>query len=79
MHWPTKYEDNAAWSAVGGVVTLVMAGAAFVSPLWPFFAAFALVGFYFTLAPLLHIWPWHPREEPLPWAGITAGHDITAG
>lgn len=62
-----------------GVVTIVMASAAFVSPLWPAFVALAIVGFYFTLAPLLHIWPWHQGDEPLPPTGITAGHDITAG
>jgi uncharacterized membrane protein HdeD (DUF308 family) len=50
MRWTSMHEHNEGWSAVGGVVTLAMAGAAFASPLWPVFAVLALVGFYFTLA-----------------------------
>jgi len=51
-------EDKAAWSAAGGIVTGVTAAAAFVSPLWPMFGAFAVVGFYWVIAPLLCLWPW---------------------
>jgi hypothetical protein len=78
MHWPPKHEDRAAWSAVGGVVTLAMASAAFVSTVWPVFAALALVGFYVCLAPLLGWRPWHQREESSPPTGITARHGIKA-
>lgn len=59
MRWPPPIEDKAAWSAAGGVVTIVMAGLAATSPLWPLWGLLALVGFYFTLAPLLRKWPWH--------------------
>ncbi len=50
--------NRAAWSGVGGVVTVVMATLAATSPLWPMWAALAVVGFYFTLAPLLQLRPW---------------------
>jgi hypothetical protein len=55
-----------------------MAGAAFVSPLWPVFAALAAIGFYACLAPLLHLWPWRQSEQSSPPTGITAGHSIKA-
>jgi len=53
MRWPPKSEDRTAWSAVGGVITAVMAGSASVSPLKPLFIVLACVGFYICLAPLL--------------------------
>ncbi len=55
--------NRVAWSGVGGVVTIVMATLAATSPLWPLWAAFAVVGFYFTLAPLLHLWPWQHFDQ----------------
>ena len=47
-----------AWSAAGGVVTIVMGALTATSPLWPVWAVLAAVGFYFTLAPLLRLPPW---------------------
>jgi hypothetical protein len=35
-----------------------MGALAATSPLWPLWAFLAAVGFYFTLSPLLHWWPW---------------------
>jgi hypothetical protein len=49
--------DRAAWSSVGGVVTNVMTTTAATSPLWPLWAALAVLGFYFMLAPLLRLLP----------------------
>jgi hypothetical protein len=59
MRWPPRIEDKAAWSGVGGVLTAVMAGAAYISPLWPLWGGLAAVSFYFALAPLLRLPPWH--------------------
>src|SRR5271157_1013740 len=59
MRWPPKIEDKGAWSAVGGVVTAVMATLAATSPLWPLWGLLAAGGFYFALAPLLRLPPWH--------------------
>lgn len=58
VHWPPRPEDKAEWGATGGVVTIVMASAAYVSPLWPLFGALALAGSCLTLAALLRFGPW---------------------
>lgn len=58
VHWPPRPEDKAEWGAAGGIVTAVMAGAAYVSPLWPLFGLLALAGFFVTLASLLRVGPW---------------------
>lgn len=79
MHWPPTQTDKTAWSAVGGVVTLAMSGAAVVSPLWPIFTVLAVAGFYMCLAPLLYLWPWSRVATASPQTAIKAGHGIKAG
>lgn len=92
MHWPPKQEDKGAWSALGGVLTVVMGTGAIA---WAVAAApahsdlpalpayvlggLALVSLYFALTPLLGWPPWPRREDPLPPAGIAAGDAIRAG
>jgi len=58
VHWPPRAEDKAEWGAAGSVVTVVMAGAAYVSPLWPLFGVLAFAGFCLTLSALLRLGPW---------------------
>jgi hypothetical protein len=77
MRWPPNSEDRAAWSGVGGVVTVLAGGGAIAwvvaaapassgLPVWPIygFGVLAIVGLYFTLAPLLHLPPWAQRSSP---------------
>jgi hypothetical protein len=58
VHWPPRPEDKAEWGSAGGIVTIVMAGASYVSPLWPLFGLLALAGFSVTVASLFRLGPW---------------------
>jgi hypothetical protein len=69
MKWQPDPEHAAAWSAVGGVVTIAATGATLTLAREPSSAdvpsllvyacgALALIGIYLMIAPLAHWWPW---------------------
>ncbi len=61
MRWRPDPEHTASWSAVGGVMVLVGAAAApYVPTTLALYGcvAFALIGFYVMLGPLLPLPPW---------------------
>jgi uncharacterized protein YneR len=79
MQRAPRSDDKAAWSAVGGVMTVVMGTLVAASPLWPLWAVLALIGLYLTLAPLLRAWPWRrPLSTTEEWlqSRIEAAADL---
>jgi mono/diheme cytochrome c family protein len=84
MKWHPDPEHTAAWSAVGGVVTITATSAtltlarepatAHVSS-WLVYAcgALALLGIYLMIAPLAHWWPWSSGVKPAREDGRSGG------